>query len=31
VRTRARLEELEQRVAQLEAKLGGGPSSSTQD
>ena len=27
VRTRARLEELEQRVAQLEAKLGGGPSS----
>jgi ubiquinone biosynthesis accessory factor UbiK len=31
VRTRARLEELEQRVAQLEAKSGGGPSSSTQD
>jgi BMFP domain-containing protein YqiC len=29
VRTRARLEELEQRVAQLEAKLGGGPSSSS--
>jgi ubiquinone biosynthesis accessory factor UbiK len=29
VRTRARLEELEQRVAQLEAKLGGGPASSS--
>jgi BMFP domain-containing protein YqiC len=29
VRTRARLEELEQRVAKLEAKLGGGPSSSS--
>ena len=29
VRTSARLEELEQRVAQLEAKLGGGPTSSS--
>src|ERR1700676_1741258 len=29
VRTRARLEELEQRVVHLEAKLGGGPSSSS--
>jgi ubiquinone biosynthesis accessory factor UbiK len=31
VRTRTRLEELEQRVAQLEAKLGGGTASGSQD
>jgi BMFP domain-containing protein YqiC len=31
MRTRARLEELEQRVAQLEAKLGGGTASGSQD
>src|SRR6266702_7407358 len=31
VRTRARLEELERRVAQLEAKLGGATPSSAQD
>jgi len=31
VRTRTRLEELERRVAQLEAKLGGASSSSSQD
>jgi ubiquinone biosynthesis accessory factor UbiK len=30
-RTRSRLEELEQRVAQLEAKLGGGTSPGSQD
>jgi hypothetical protein len=31
MRTRARIEELEQRVAQLEAKLGGGTASGSQD
>jgi ubiquinone biosynthesis accessory factor UbiK len=31
MRTRARLEELEQRVAQLEAKLGGATASGSQD
>ncbi|MGA7817722.1 accessory factor UbiK family protein [Caballeronia sp.] len=31
MRTRTRLEELEQRVAQLEAKLGGGTASGSQD
>jgi ubiquinone biosynthesis accessory factor UbiK len=31
VRTRTRLEELEQRVAQLEAKLGGGTGPGSQD
>ena len=31
MRTRARLEELEQRVAQLEAKLGGGTAPGSQD